>query len=211
MSISNIGPDFVLTTGELVAETGAFSGQLTTQDLQVLGTVTGISLDDLDDVSYPAPPTDNQVLTYDSLFGEWQPKDKTCLAGSAIITSTILLPTGYSGPLPFDSVEFDNAGYWNIGQPTRLTIPEDGFYNITVHGTVSSGATAIIGIRIDINGVFKTVIFVPKLTTENGVEMTKAFQLVAGDYVEMQLYQDGAPRNNVPGGTRNYMQIFKIC
>ena len=64
----------VIECNQINTDIMSISDSLTVTDLNVLGNTTGIALNDLDDVSYPAPPNNNDVLTWDNLFQEWQPK-----------------------------------------------------------------------------------------------------------------------------------------
>ncbi len=70
----------------------SISNALNVQDLNVLGNTTGIALNNLDDVSYVAGPNNGEVLTYDSLFQEWQ--NKPISAGEVNTASNVGVGVG---------------------------------------------------------------------------------------------------------------------
>ena len=129
-------------------------------DINVLGNITGIALNNLDDVSYIAGPNNGEVLTYDSLFQEWQ--NKPAAGGGLLefdfVESDALSPPSSVGlDLDKELTICNNngtgfGGTWTVklpdgvekGQEKKLSFPLSGVTNTisnNILGTFSKGYT----------------------------------------------------------------------
>lgn len=94
---------------------------------------------------------------------------------------------------------------WSVGTPTRIPIPSgaDGRYQITFCGEFAAHATGKRYTTLGVNGSFaKPGLFVPGDGTLTAfLATTWETELVAGDYVEVWLYQNtgGLLNLNVTG------------
>jgi hypothetical protein len=78
--------------------------------------------------------------------------------GGTVISSGALLIGGTPTTVPSDDtaamvftsgdVEFDDAGYWDSGQPTRLTVPTTGHYFIAASGQLQLDGPDAAGLTI---------------------------------------------------------------
>lgn len=117
--------------------------------------------------------------------------------------------------ISWDNEVRDDGGFWSVGSPTRLTIPDTAWY--CVMGTVNSGAgtSDTMSVTIRLNG--STIIMWAKdYETTNSVAFGATpggiVYLTAADYLEM-LVDVGATQSllgeTTQGGLLN-MSIFKI-
>lgn len=60
-----------------------------------------------------------------SVFPKWVPKvNKAVFTGARLLrTSNMALAAGVNTQIPWQSAALDTAGFWDIGDPTKLTIP----------------------------------------------------------------------------------------
>ncbi len=93
---------------------------------------------------------------------------------------------------------------------TRITVPFDGLYKIKAAISHWGNGTGLRGVRIDVNGTYKTSRFVlPVSTVETTFARDKVIQLSAGDYVEMQGYQtSGGDLKLNAFGSRTFLQVI---
>ena len=109
-------------------------------------------------------------------------------------------------------VTVDNTSQYEISLAGRITIPEDGIYEITPRLTFSADASRLYGIFIYVNNVFYNSIFTPGITVESAVVMpTETIPLSAGDYVEIKGYNGGPGEQElISFGRRNKVTVKKI-
>lgn len=105
----------------------------------------------------------------------------------------------------FDTERYDTDGGWSSGQPTRLTVPEDGVYAVGGHVQLLGMTTAIDNyLALRINGT-QTIALqqgagsaISNNPTTN--ILVPAIPLVAGDYVELLVnHTDDSDRNTGAG------------
>jgi hypothetical protein len=132
----------------------AVSNMMNVNDINVLGNVTGIALNNLDDVSYIAGPNNNEVLTYDSLFGEWQ--NKPIPSGVTTYLGLSDTPANYSGDglraprvnLAENAMEFSNLVIGNSTSTSDIVLGGGAtstgtFTSLNVLGTTTSSNNSI--------------------------------------------------------------------
>lgn len=94
--------------------------------------------------------------------------------------------------ISFSNERWDTDGYWNVAQPTRLTIPKTGRY--TVGGAVrwASNATGYRQVLLRVNGT-------SYIGTKNDqaitagvhyIQVTSTWEFSAGDYIELDVVQN---------------------
>lgn len=113
-------------------------------------------------------------------------------------------------PIVFDTVHYDVGGFHDPSQPTRLTIPMDGFYRVSALVTVlgagyegSSLATEVL-VRIVRNGDPTDIVAGDSNTDEQplGAQLIDAAGtgwFLAGDYVEVLITPNRTVESNWPG------------
>jgi hypothetical protein len=131
-------------------------------------------------------------------------------------TSTQSIPTSTWTALTFATDDTDIGDMHSPSVNTsRLTVPsgEGGIY--LVHGAVSFGASAsgVRGIRLFLNGGATASLeqYVPGFSTSSvgpTVMVTELVSLAAGDYLEVQVFQDTGGSISTVAGAR--AQILKI-
>jgi hypothetical protein len=95
----------------------------------------------------------------------------------------------------WESVELDELGAWDTGNPTRLTATKEGRYRITGSVSFQQEATGRRRIGITKNAA-RTLISdtnQPAASTGNHVMQTvRTHTLAVGEYVELRVFQDSA-------------------
>lgn len=115
MSISNLGPDFLLTVGEVTTDTLAVSGDSTFGgQAEFLGTVEGIALNDgdIDDVSVVAVQ-DSDVLKWDNLQQKWVNTPGATIANT-IYTTDDSLTGDRNVDMGSNDLNFNNGKMFNV-------------------------------------------------------------------------------------------------
>lgn len=96
----------------------------------------------------PAPYGDdtiNNKIAHDGFFGMMQTRARFKQAGvRTALTSAKTIPSTTEVALAWDQVEFDTDGFWDAADPTHLTIPTTGMYqvNCEIGWTASSDTNA---------------------------------------------------------------------
>lgn len=121
-------------------------------------------------------------------------------------TAVQTLGTGANTPIVFDLEVFDPFGlHSNTTNNTRITVQEPGWYQIGGFVTFAANATGIRQISVVKNGT--TALAEISTTALGGGNVAKlaidaAEYLAAGDYVELNAYQDsGGNLNTVQSGS----------
>ena len=142
------------------------------------------------------------------------PEMPRCRAYQATAQS---IPDSTYTALAFDAENYDvKEMHDNTTNNTRITIPADGSgtYLITANVFFAANATGVRNVRITLNGttVLASGIAVSTGgTTGTSVNATTIEQLSAGDYIEVEAYQDsGAALDTVTGRNRTYVCVHKI-
>ena len=93
----------------------------------------------------------------------------------------------------FDGVEYDSGGFWSVGSPTRLTIPEDGRYLVGANVDWVANGTSIRYAEIRKNGAFIMGRDINSRYPSFGLSSTQWLErvdnLYAGDYLELIVLQ----------------------
>jgi len=119
------------------------------------------------------------------------------------IASTFTL-TDTSTAISWDTEVFDTGQYFNIAQPTRITIPQTGYYLVnTVAFADSSGAGYDIDLKLNGSSVITTGIFNPN----QSAEYYETLLLNEGDYLELF-----ASDNESTGGITNssFFEVIQL-
>lgn len=114
------------------------------------------------------------------------------------------IPNSAYTAISFDAASFDSNGFWSAGAPTRLTVPAggDGVYIVSTEAHWQASAVGNRGLALHVNGAsYEGQVFGPNC---GGVGQpfqgfAKQVELVAGDYVEIQAFQDSGGALNVLG------------
>jgi len=105
--------------------------------------------------------------------------------------------------------EFDTDSYWSIGNPSRLTVPADGYYMVVANvqcDTAIAGGT-IRAIRLYINGASSNFTAQNRDNPSRYLMMgvSGILELSSSNYVEALVYQDsGAPSGNIGASDSNF-------
>ena len=121
-------------------------------DINVLGNITGIALNNLDDVSYIAGPNNGEVLTYDSLFQEWQNKP----AAGGGITIDVINSDALAPPSPVvltltNTLTIANnlgtgfGGTWILTLPNGSTVGEEKKISLPLSGVTDTISNQVQG------------------------------------------------------------------
>lgn len=141
-------------------------------------------------------------------------------AGSVTIATTVsnhntkvyqsapqALTGGSYTTLTFDTELIDTSGMFSLANPTRLTIVEDGVYDIA--GQSGFAANSISGARIKKNG---STIIASETQGNSGIGervqiLAQTEPLLVGDYVEIEVYS--TPSQNTTGDIETNFAISK--
>lgn len=152
------------------------------------------------------------MSTPDPSTVDWVPIWNAGQAATGAPSTRVYRSTGQSIPttawtaITFDSVRYDVGGHWSAGQPTRLTCKTAGTYLVWssfAFGAVSGGSNRLTAVWL--NGIkFAGIGNSTGALVGAGqpfITNTALLQLIPGDYVELQAYQDSAGAvANIPGG-----------
>jgi hypothetical protein len=157
----------------------------------------------------PGTPAAGIVRIYTKTDGVMYQKDdagtETSLAAGATFAGVRAIPNAttslttatWTAIALAGTDRFDTDGYHDpASNNTRLTVPtgKDGYYHIGANGQIAGNTTGERGIRILLNGA--TIIAVDLRPTLADVALpwrgfiSTVYNLVATNYVEMQLWQD---------------------
>ena len=109
------------------------------------------------------------------------------------------IPGGTYTAVSFSHVDRDDAGFWDNGTPTRLTIPKAGWYMV---GGCANFATAAGGYRrvlVRLNGSTYEIhdSRAPVATSATIVPVAGLLYLDAGDYLELYVFQTTGAALNI--------------
>lgn len=167
------------------------------------------TLDDLTDVDTTStPPSDGDVLTYDTGSSLWVPAAPT--GGSGTFSGVKLrnsantsIANATTTTLTFDTEDYDTDGFHEgVTNPDRITIPADGYYRLTYTATWAFNSTGGRHIWITRNGTVTTeagtscsAVQTSSAETRNNVSVT--VHAVAGDYFLARVFQDSGGALNI--------------
>ena len=132
---------------------------------------------------------------------------KAYLGANASLANNVVTTMSWS------FVAMDSSGYWSAAAPTRLTVPKGrgGVYLVVANGTFAAGAEADRLVRIVKNTA--TLVAEARLVEAGStisVTATQLVQLNAGDYVEMQMYQNSGVAINALGANDYYTSLMLV-
>lgn len=108
-------------------------------------------------------------------------------------------------PVSWDAEEYDDAAFWEgVTNPTRITFAAAGRYLVVFAGTwLSFTGTDFIGARLIRNGNTANELALSSMTGDATVtprnQLTAVVDAQAGDYVELEVYQDSGSAQNLSG------------
>jgi hypothetical protein len=127
-----------------------------------------------------------------------QPSQTSVTAQGARVfrNSSQSIPISAQTAITLDTVRFDTGvqgiPFWNAGQPTRLTAPVAGIYEIGGFGewagNAASGVIALI-IRLNNSKNISYSEIVMNSVANRGMEAGAQYQMAQGDYVELTVFQ----------------------
>lgn len=103
----------------------------------------------------------------------------------------------------WDVEDFDTGQYWNVSQPSRITINETGYYNInTILFATSLGA----GFTVKVKKNGSTTLIEGTFNANQSASYNQTIQLNSGDYLEVYASESGST-----GGltTSSYFEIVQ--
>lgn len=118
-------------------------------------------------------------------------------------------------PLSFSDVVFDTDSYWDISQPTRLTIPTYGFYKIVISASWEVGTA--VGEWYCF--IYKNGSMAPGGFSSGGnsssslqqtINLTSILELSSGDYIEVIVSQYTGSNKNIGVVTSAASPLFSI-
>jgi hypothetical protein len=113
-------------------------------------------------------------------------------------------------PLTFDHAKFDTGGLWDPDEPTRLTVPHDGFYYVTAQLTIlgsaypGSAPAPDVWVEVIRNGDPTDFVCVNRKTNQDETAAAHVFcattdWFLAGDYLEVFAPPGTTVESNWPG------------
>lgn len=111
----------------------------------------------------------------------------------AVITRPLFYVIGAADTwrsLPLSTEVMDQSTFWNAAQPTRITVPLQGWYNMTFESNRTAMTGAYGGLAIFKNGVIQDQMTFISRTSGGGIrqQIVSLQYLNAGDYVEPHIY-----------------------
>jgi hypothetical protein len=106
-------------------------------------------------------------------------------------TLSIASATWTAVPLATVDQELGSSGWWNSGQPTRLTVPYTGVYNVVAAASFAlsgAGTQRVLGIGIDGSSPAQKNRAMFPFSASSSTEMNVAVQMVLQDSTYLSLY-----------------------
>lgn len=127
---------------------------------------------------------------------------KMRLIGAKVFRSTNQsITSGSATAMSFDSEAYDEGGFWTIDAPTRLTVPYDGVYALTLYADFNSNDLGDRRGTVNINGVVTiAVVRTPTVGRATALLLTLTQRFTAGDYIEYAVTQTSGVALNVQSG-----------
>jgi hypothetical protein len=137
---------------------------------------------------------------------------KTPTKGARVRRSTAqsIPNASFSTALIFDQELTDDGGMFDVGQPTRLTAPADGWYSLVATLNYAANATGTRYVWFRINGV-DIIDSVNSDAASAGptiLNLSTQTYLSADDYVEIIAYQDSGAALNVEAADNSPLFIM---
>ena len=101
----------------------------------------------------------------------------------------------------WDSEEWDTSNMHDpITNPSRITVPKNGRHIVIANISWALNALGVRGIAIFINNVLRATKHAnPVNDVESSLSIQRAFDLTAGDYIEIRAYQNTGSDLNING------------
>lgn len=102
--------------------------------------------------------------------------------------------------ISFSTERYDLGGFWVVGNPTRLTIPDDGVYTTggaVIFDTNATGVLRQIGVRVDGTTFIVTQAGDSTGTFGDARSVATEYEFTAGQYVELVVVHDAGVGINV--------------
>lgn len=164
-------------------------------------------------LTFPPSPTNGQTYTDDN-SAVWQFDGvkwnvvtgtvKKIFNGVKLLFTTDYNLTSTNAAVSWDSEEYDTGQYWVVGSPSRVTIPQTGYYSVNLllfASTTGAGYNVTLKKNGSIN--ITTGTFNPNQATE----YYETLQLNAGDYLEVYAYENA---NNGALTTSSYLEVQQM-
>jgi hypothetical protein len=118
----------------------------------------------------------------------------------SISAATVPIPNNTPTPLSFDLVDYDTDSFFNLGSPTKLTIPVDGKYDIFIGPILWDAGTGTRLLIISKNGgpsvAISSIAAAPGTSLTAHEASARGVSCITGDFFEVSVLQDsGAPIN----------------
>jgi hypothetical protein len=148
--------------------------------------------------------TNGQVLTADSTVSptglKWATPAAAGFSGALITRSTTQsITNATTTTISFDTESFDVSGYHDNTNPTRLTVPTTGKYQLNFQSSLT-GTTGRLVAVITKNGTEVGKSENGNNSSLSGLQISQIYSATAADYFEFQIYQSSGSTQNTDAG-----------
>lgn len=135
----------------------------------------------------------NQVLGVNAAGTalEWKTPAKV-VKGTRVVNSTFNLADSTLTQVSFTAESYDDLNAWTSGNPTRLIIPETGWYLVGAYTSYANNASGRRLTNIIIDGTTAVAATDYRMPVNGGttnVSLCNPVYLAASQYIELQVYQ----------------------
>ena len=138
--------------------------------------------------------------------------EQDLVAGEVGLTGALSIPNGVDTATTWDSVAHSLGGTWWAGaNPTRLVVPEDGFYRVGSRTIFDTDTTGGRWNRVTLNGstIAQAETVSSTVGSRNGrIHTSRDIFCAQGDYFEMFVYQNSGGNLNLNPGS--FLQATRI-
>tara|TARA_R110000822_G_scaffold96528_2_gene219692 strand:+ start:126 stop:992 length:867 start_codon:yes stop_codon:yes gene_type:complete len=196
---------------------GGTSGTVTiTNDMATTITASGDIVVGTGSGTYDNLPigTTGQILTADTTVSpykvKWATPSAAAFNGCRVTQSAGLsLASGTSQIQLFDTEAFDTNSYHSTSTNTgRMTVPSTGYYLLSFNSSYSSNGSGLRQTGIRKNGtVIQSATLSGSSVAQTDVVLSCILSATAGDYFDLELYQNSGTTLTVYGGTQSFFSI----